>query len=72
VDRAISLSQRHPWPFSFVLAVIVGLVVWLARHAEGQGMAFTWSAIVAGAFLLFSRFWLVPRLARNLDAGQKR
>jgi hypothetical protein len=68
---AVNASQRRPWRFSFVLAVLVGLVVWLAREAEGQGAAFVWGAIVGGVFLLFARLWLVPRLARNLDAEQK-
>ena len=54
-----------------MLAAFVGLVVWLIRDAEGQGAAFVWGAIGGGAFLLFTRFWLVPRLARNLDAEPK-
>ena len=68
---AFNATQRHPWRFSFVLAAFVGLVVWLIRDAEGQGAAFVWGAIGGGAFLLFTRFWLVPRLARNLDAEPK-
>jgi hypothetical protein len=68
---AVNATQRRPWRFSLLPAVLVGLAVWLARDAEGQGAAFVWGAIVAGAFLLFTRFWLVPRLARNLDAEQK-
>jgi hypothetical protein len=68
---AVTATQRHPWRFSFVLAVLVGLLVWVARDAEGQSMAFVWGTIVGGVFLLFTRFWLVPRLARNLDAEQK-
>lgn len=68
---AVNATQRRPWQFSLVLAVLVGLAVWLAREAEGQGAAFVWGAIVGGAFLLFTRFWLVPRLARNLDPERK-